>query len=112
VAATLTLRTLTPETLLLWHERDERRRALEREARQLKQANDQVEDAIEAALLREGKEACRRHGFKLELVNGRAVVSWKEEYLKVAGPEAAAAAIAAAPTPKRLAITREDNADA
>ena len=99
-----TLRNIDAETLRAWHERDQRRKDLERQARQLKVENDQVAGEIKAALEEEDKSEVRRGDFRARLVPGRPTVPWKEEFIRALGADAAAEVLAAAPVPLQLTI--------
>lgn len=102
----LTLRSLTEDQLREWQVRDTRRLELDRESRTLKAANDLFEDQVEAALKAAGRQKVCRGEFTAQLVDGKASVSWKDQFIKLAGTDAVAPILAAAPVPLRLQITR------
>lgn len=85
-AATL-LRAFDAATLQEWYERDQRRKDLEREARQLAAENAVMAKDLQAALIAAGRTEIARGEYRAGLVDGRATVAWKEEFIRVAGAE-------------------------
>lgn len=54
-----------------------------------------------------GKRSVRRHGYRLTIVDGRATVRWKDEFVKLAGPEHAALLQREAKRPEKLEVVRD-----
>lgn len=78
---------------------------LESRARKLRQRVAQIEAIAEAELVDSEKQSIKRCGHLLAWAEGRATVAWKDEFIRVAGVEAAdELAKNAAPKPK-LQIT-------
>lgn len=100
------LRKVTEELLQQWHERDQKRKKLASEARQLEAENALVAGEIEAAMLADEKNEFRRGEFRVSFVDGIRQVKWKDEFIKVAGSEAAVKAFEAAPVPRKLSIAK------
>jgi hypothetical protein len=95
------------EELAEWQECQTKRKALEREAKTLRDREAQLEDKFEAELKKSEKQSIVRSGFTLAWVAGRATVQWAAEYLKECGAEKANALkqSAANDAPKKLSIT-------
>lgn len=97
--------TIKAETLERWHELDSRRKELEREARQLVAERDLLSTDLQASLEAMGKDQCTRGAYRVSLVEGRAVVAWKDEFVRRLGAELAAKlAQEAVPGPKRIQV--------
>ena len=78
---------------------------LERRARSLRKRVEQIDAIASAELKASGKAAIRRAGYTLSWVDGRASVSWKDEFIRVAGPDEADRLAAEAKPGQRLQIT-------
>lgn len=96
---------MTAETLSRYWDLDERRRQLEREARQLKQELDILEAEISAALRAAGKTQLRRGQYLAMLVDYRAAPRWKEEFIRLAGADKAVEIALNCPVVQRLQVT-------
>jgi len=85
---------------------EERRKTLEREARQLGKQSGEIADRLLAyARAHGGKgQSIVRSGYVLAVVIGRGSVPWKQEFVRVAGLDAAEALIAAAPPVEKLSV--------
>lgn len=104
MASQAALKPFTEEALREWVERDNRRRDLEREARQIKAENDLVAKDLLTALKAAGKSELSRGPYVAEIETSRGTVSWKEEFLRVAGSAAATELANAAPTKEAVKI--------
>ncbi len=62
---------------------------LESRARKLRARVEQIDAIAEAELIASGKQAIKRLGHMIAYVAGRVTVPWKEEFIRVAGVEAA-----------------------
>lgn len=68
-----------------------------------------LSETFDAALKTAGTDKLKRGGCEVHYVEGRISVSWKDEYLRLAGPEKAAAVQAEAakqPPPKKIQVVR------
>jgi len=99
-----TLKSFTAEVLRECQERDERRRALNREADQLEKENKVILADLHAAFLAEGKTSIKRGELLALLEEYRERVKWQEEYLRECGGEKAAALQAAAAMKTKVTI--------
>lgn len=100
---------ITAEQLQRWLELDQERKDLERKARLLARDQELISLALDAALQAAGVDKAKRGDAEVHYVDGRINVSWKDEFLKLAGPEKAAAVQAAAasqPPPKKIQVVR------
>lgn len=85
-----------------------RRQELEREARAVQTAEEALRREL-AAYVRAhgGRQRCVLHaGYRLALVAGRALVAWKEAFIRLAGPARAAELAESAPRAEQLEVTR------
>lgn len=89
MAAASALRAFDEQALREFVERDERRKGLEREARQLAAENDLVKKDLLAALKDAGKTEISRGDFAASIKTSAGTVSWKEAFLRVAGADEA-----------------------
>lgn len=101
---TTTAERLTKEALKRYRELRDKKSAIEREARTIGKELDQIAELCLAELTSAGKDSIRRHGFQLSLVEGRATVAWKDEFIRVAGAEEANLIQASATPTKRLEV--------
>lgn len=101
----MSLRAITADLLREVHDRNQQRLDLDRQSRTLAQANEaplqQIRDALEA----EGRSEVRRGDLVARLEDGRATVSWKNEFVAVAGEEEANRLVREAPIPKRVVVS-------
>lgn len=102
---------MNAQTLARYWELDERRRELEREARQLKQELELLENDIVAAVRASGKNQLRRGNYLAVLLDYRSQPRWKEEFIRVAGAEAAVHIALNAPVVQRLQVTNLEVSD-
>jgi hypothetical protein len=95
------------EDLAEWQECQTKRKALEREAKTLRDRESQLEEKFEAELTKSEKQSIVRNGFTLAWIAGRATVQWAAEYLKECGAEKANALkqAAAESAEKKLTIS-------
>lgn len=103
-AASARLKPFDEAALREWCERDAHRLDLEREARQLKAENDLVAKDLLEALKAAEKIKLVRGRFEAEIETKRGTVSWKEEFLRVAGAAAATKLVEAAPEKESVKI--------
>lgn len=82
----------------------ERKKKLESEARSLETEINQLSDLTMSWLEEIGKNAATIHGYRVTIEEGRAYVSWKDEFVRLAGADNAASIAAAAPRPPRLSV--------
>lgn len=106
MSSVVALKPFTEQALREWVERDERRRDLEREARQLAAENELIAKDLHAALKAAGKTDLQRGGFGAEIEVTRGTVPWRDEFLRVAGSAAAKELADAAPSKERVKIRR------
>lgn len=100
------LKAFTEETFREWVERDERRKDLEREARQLKTENDLITDDLFQSLKAADKTTVVRGKYRGELTKRSGTVSWKQEFIRSAGAVKADALAKAAPPVEGASIVR------
>jgi hypothetical protein len=81
------------------------RKAIDKQSRTLASRCKQIEAAVEEQLIADGKNACKRYGYQLALVEGRASIAWKDEFIRECGSEKVAALQAAAPITTKVTIT-------
>ena len=72
-----------------WFEKDQRRKELESEARQIDAECDIHHKDLLVAMEEAGRVEITRGPYRASVVDGSASVSWKAEFLRVAGGEAA-----------------------
>lgn len=99
-----TLKSFTAETLRQCQERDKSRLELDRESRQLKEANDIVFADLKEALAAEGRKSIKRGDLVAELEEYRKQVAWKEQFLRECGDAKVAEVTAAAETGIRIKL--------
>lgn len=80
---------VTKEQLLEYTQLDTRAADLERQAKTFRDRQKQLERVFEDDLKATKKPSVIRHGYTFAWINGRANVSWAEEYLRECGPERA-----------------------
>jgi mRNA-degrading endonuclease RelE of RelBE toxin-antitoxin system len=97
---------ITAEQLEQYLQLDEQRKALDRQSRQLADAQAKMEDRFLAELNEEGKREVRRGDYRVFIEDQRLHVAWKEEFIALKGPEAAAALAKLAPTRQRVRIAK------
>lgn len=95
---------LDAELLERYWRLDQRRRELERQARQLKAEADLLGRDIEAFLEQSGRQQLRRGDYLARWVETRAPVAWKQEFIRIAGAEEAIRLSLAAPWVRRLEV--------
>lgn len=83
----------------------ERKRVLESEARSIGTEIDQLADLVMSYLEELGKDSAKIHGFQVLVSGGNAHVAWAQEYVKLAGADAAAKLKADAPRQPKLTVT-------
>ena len=79
--------------------------ALESRARKLRSRQSQIDAIAQAALEKSGKQTIKRCGFTIAWIAGRALVAWKDEFIRACGVEAADSLAANAPAKPKLQIT-------
>lgn len=82
----------------------DRKRKLESEARGLESEINQLADLAMSYLEEIEKTSATIHGYRVITEDGRAYVSWKDEFVRVAGSEAVTTITANAPRPTKLTI--------
>lgn len=82
----------------------ERKRKLESEARSLETEINQLSDLAMSYLEEIDKNVATIHGYRVAIEEGRAYVAWKDEFVRVAGSDAAAHLSTNAPRPPKLTI--------
>lgn len=87
---------------------DEQARDLERQARAFRKRTDQLKFHFGSVLDALDRRTLTRYGYRVQLVPGPATVSWKDEFLALAGPEAAAQKTAEAMPSERLQVLPPD----
>jgi hypothetical protein len=89
-------------------ELDARRRALMREASDIAKQQAEVADKLSEFVAAHGgrERSCTRSGYVLAIITKPGSVSWKPEFIRVAGEAAAEALIAAAPPREALTVTK------
>jgi hypothetical protein len=97
---------LNKEQLEEWFRLHEERRALQRQAADLEKQADRIEPKIWAFIKKHGgrNRALSKWGFNLAVKLVKASVSWKAEFLAIAGPEKAAEVAAAVGTRESLSV--------
>lgn len=96
---------VTKEQLMEFLAFEKQRKELDTRARNLKKRTDALKAHFKEFLNAEGKESIKRHGFQITLVDGRTEISWKDEFIRVAGPLAADEIAANAPKGKAIQVT-------
>ncbi len=84
----------------------DRKRALESEARSLEKELDILADRLLTYLDEIEKDSAKVHGYQLLVSEGNAYVKWADEYILVAGADAAARLKASAPRSPKLTVTQ------
>lgn len=82
----------------------ERKRKLESEARGLESEINQLSDLAMSYLEEIDKTAATVHGYRVATQEGNASISWKDEFVRVAGSDAVVIITANAPRPTKLTI--------
>jgi len=106
MASPALLKRFTEDDFRQWVERDEHRRDLEREARQLKAENDLVAQDLFAGLEANEKTELVRGEFVGFITERKDAVSWKNEFLRIEGAAAAAKLQAETDTTRFATISR------
>lgn len=83
---------------------EEQRRSLESQARAIESRTAPIKEALKTALRSSGKTSCVKLGYRLTFIPGRANISWKEEFVRVAGPEEADRITKVAPKTQQLDV--------
>jgi len=109
---TPSLRTITEEQLRKFWELDQRRKSLEREAAQLKKAQDLIGDPLKAALENEKRTEVRRGAYRAELRDGQVRPKWEQVVIEELGAEKAAAVRAETKPGKSLSVMRLEEPEA
>jgi len=99
---------LKREDLDKWFELHDQRRALERQASDLKKQADRIEPKIWAFIKKHGgrSRAVSKWGFNLAVRVVRASISWKSEFIAAMGQQKADELMAAAPEKETLSVER------
>lgn len=100
------LRDITADDLKKLWELDQRRKALDRESSSIKKQQDLITDAVKAALAADDRTEVKRGDYRAELRDGQICPKWKEEFVRVAGAEAASEIQASTPPTKKLSVFR------
>lgn len=96
---------LTAEKLKRRADLDAEARQLESRARTLRKEQSQIDKLCEDELLGSGRDSIRRSGYTIAWTAGRAVVRWRDEFIRVAGSDAADELAQSATPSKKLQIT-------
>jgi hypothetical protein len=107
-AASTLLRRITDIMLAEYVSLNEKRQALSREARTIGDKLGIIEEQVEQALKAAGKTKLERSDYVAQLKNANGTVSWKKEFVRLAGDEAATALQAAAPKKTEVTICRKE----
>ncbi len=94
----------TKAELARYCELKERKRLLESEARSLETEINQLSDLTMSYMEEIEKNAATIHGYRVTIEEGRAYVAWKDQFVRVAGGDAAAQIAANAPRPPKLNV--------
>jgi len=97
--------TITKEQCEEFLKLDKERSALDQKSRALKKRTDALKSHFKAFLAEQGKDSVKRNGFQLTLVDGKPSVSWKDEFVRVAGPLAADEVLTNAERSKGVEVT-------
>lgn len=81
------------------------RKDLEKQARTISVRCKQIEAAVLEQLQAAGKQQCKRFGYQLAIIAGRATVAWKDAFVRECGAERAAELQAAAEATSKVSIT-------
>lgn len=81
------------------------RKELEKQARTISVRCKQIESAALDQMQADGKQACKRFGYQLSIVPGRATVAWKDAFVRECGSERASELQAAAEPTEKISIT-------
>lgn len=84
------------------------RQDLQRRADAIDRQLQPTKDAIKSMLEESGKTSLKRGQFTAQLVDGRALVNWKDEFVRAADADTAAQIQAAAPKSKYLQVTKTE----
>jgi len=103
------IRDFTEEKLKGVFERDQRRRLIEREARQLQQENDLVLKDLDAVLQEKGYSSLMRGLYRAVYIEGRATVSWKDQFILHVGSGIAQQLIDEAVPSRRLTVVSDES---
>ena len=92
--------------LARYFELEAERKSLQRQAKDLEKLQAELEEKFTAYVLAEGgpERALMRCGYRLAIDSKPGSVSWKGEFLKLAGPERAEELVQAAPSKDVLVI--------
>lgn len=96
---------VTREELWRFLELETKRKEVDRQSRNLAREISQLKTHFEQCMRDDDKESVVRYGFRLTFVDGRPKVSWKDEFIRVAGAEAADDVLADAPRPPKLEVS-------
>lgn len=99
---------LTKKEIEAYLDLHERRKALQRQARDLDKQAELIEEKLMEYVAAEGgaERSVRSCGFVLAIQTARGSVSWKQEFIAVAGEKKAESLIAAAPPRDVLSVER------
>lgn len=103
---------ITRKDLDRYWQLEEQRKALEQQARTLKAAAKALEDQFKQALEEAGIREHVVADYRVALVEGRPSVSWKTQFIRVAGAEAAQKLLEHAVRPIQVAISKVASAAA
>lgn len=95
---------ITLAKLQRWHELDKQRLELQRAAAQYEKDRDLLSIELKEELERSQKDAVIRGQFRCFLKDGTPYVSWKDEFVKAKGAEAAAELVKAAPIRRKVYV--------
>ena len=101
---------ITRELLERANDLQDRKRELESMARQIGSELAAILDDLTQALIDSGKRRVERGDCFVELTEGVARVSWKQEFIRIAGSEKAAELVANAPRPLKAKVGRVKSA--
>jgi hypothetical protein len=87
-------------------ELEQERKELERKARTIARRTSALAAHFTEEVEASGKTAITRSGYRLSLVDGRAYVSWKDEFVRECGALKADEILQAAPVKKKLDVQK------
>ena len=95
---------ITRKTIEAYLELDAQRKALSRQASDLKKKQDELEEQLKTFVRESGERTVKRSGYVLSLTTEKGSVAWKGEFVKLAGQQRAEELIAAAPTKEGFSV--------
>lgn len=101
---------ITQAQLQQYHTLDQQRKALSRQVRMLEKEQKELEVHIVAYMKRKSQDKIKRGHFVCLLTQGRPSVSWKDEVIRLAGPEHAAALLDSAPRKSKIEVKENETA--